>query len=44
MQVAANKMVAVDYKLTVDGQVADQSRPGQPADPDATDRPPGRLR
>ena len=30
MQVAANKMVAVDYKLTVDGQVADQSRPGQP--------------
>ncbi len=30
MKVAQNKMVAVDYKLTVDGQVADQSRPGQP--------------
>ena len=30
MQVAQNKMVAVDYKLTVDGQIADQSRPGQP--------------
>lgn len=23
-------MVGVDYKLTVDGQIADQSRPGQP--------------
>ncbi len=23
-------MVAVDYKLTVDGQIADQSQPGQP--------------
>ena len=23
-------MVAVDYKLTVDGAIADQSRPGQP--------------
>ena len=30
MQVAQNKMVAVDYKLTVDGQIADQSQPGQP--------------
>ena len=30
MKVAANKMVAVDYKLTVDGAIADQSRPGQP--------------
>ena len=30
MKVEKNKMVAVDYKLTVDGQVADQSRPGQP--------------
>ena len=30
MKVAQNKMVAVDYKLTVDGQIADQSRPGQP--------------
>ena len=30
MKVEANKMVAVDYKLTVDGQIADQSRPGQP--------------
>lgn len=30
MQAAQNKMVAVDYKLTVDGQIADQSRPGQP--------------
>lgn len=30
MQVAQNKMVSVDYTLTVDGQVADQSRPGQP--------------
>ena len=30
MQAAQNKMVAVDYTLTVDGQIADQSRPGQP--------------
>ncbi|MDE6778794.1 MAG: peptidylprolyl isomerase [Alistipes sp.] len=30
MKVEKNKMVAVDYKLTVDGQIADQSRPGQP--------------
>ncbi len=30
MKVEQNKMVAVDYTLTVDGQIADQSRPGQP--------------
>ena len=30
MKVAQNKMVAVDYKLTVDGEIADQSKPGQP--------------
>lgn len=30
MKVAENKMVSVDYKLTVDGQIADQSQPGQP--------------
>ena len=30
MKVEQNKMVGVDYKLTVDGQIADQSRPGQP--------------
>lgn len=30
MKVEQNKMVGVDYKLTVDGVVADQSRPGQP--------------
>ncbi|MDE5814754.1 MAG: peptidylprolyl isomerase [Alistipes sp.] len=30
MKVEANKMVGVDYKLTVDGQIADQSRPGEP--------------
>ena len=30
MKVAQNKMVSVDYKLTVDGAVADQSQPGQP--------------
>ncbi len=30
MKVQDNKMVAVDYTLTVDGQIADQSRPGQP--------------
>ena len=30
MKVENNKMVGVDYKLTVDGQIADQSRPGQP--------------
>ena len=30
MKAEANKMVGVDYKLTVDGRIADQSRPGQP--------------
>ena len=30
MKVAQNKMVGVNYKLTVDGKIADQSRPGQP--------------
>lgn len=30
MKVEKNKMIAVDYKLTVDGAVADQSLPGQP--------------
>ena len=30
MKVEQNKMVGVDNKLTVDGQIADQSRPGQP--------------
>ena len=30
MIVEQNKMVSVDYTLTVDGQIADQSRPGQP--------------
>ncbi len=30
MKVENNKMVAVDYKLTVDGAVADQSQPGAP--------------
>ena len=30
MKAEKNKMVGVDYKLTVDGQIADQSRPGQP--------------
>ena len=30
MKVENNKMVSVDYKLTVDGQIADQSQPGQP--------------
>ena len=30
MKVEKNKMVSVDYKLTVDGQIADQSQPGQP--------------
>lgn len=30
MKVAKNKMVAVDYKLTVDGKIADQSQPGAP--------------
>ena len=30
MKVETNKMVSVDYKLTVDGQIADQSQPGQP--------------
>ncbi len=30
MKAEQNKMVGVDYKLTVDGAIADQSRPGQP--------------
>ncbi len=30
MKVEANKMVAVDYRLTVDGKIADQSQPGKP--------------
>ena len=30
MKVAMNKMVSVDYKLTVDGAIADQSQPGKP--------------
>ena len=30
MKVEQNKMVSVDYKLTVDGAIADQSQPGQP--------------
>ncbi len=30
MKVENNKMVAVDYKLTVNGEVADQSQPGAP--------------
>ncbi len=30
MKVAQDKKVAVDYKLTVDGKIADQSQPGQP--------------
>ncbi len=30
MKVENGKLVAVDYKLTVDGQIADQSQPGQP--------------
>ena len=30
MKVEQNKMVGVDYKLTVDGKIADQSQPGQP--------------
>ncbi|MCH5334705.1 MAG: peptidylprolyl isomerase [Alistipes sp.] len=30
MKVEKNKMVAVDYTLTVDGEIADRSRPGQP--------------
>lgn len=30
MKVENNKMVGVDYKLTVDGKIADQSQPGQP--------------
>ncbi len=30
MKAENNKMVAVDYTLTVDGKIADQSRPGQP--------------
>ena len=30
MKVEKNKMIAVDYKLTVDGAIADQSQPVQP--------------
>ena len=30
MKVENNKMVAVEYKLTVDGKIADQSQPGAP--------------
>ncbi len=30
MKVESNKKVGVNYTLTVDGQIADQSRPGQP--------------
>ena len=30
MKVEKNKMVSVDYTLTVDGQIADKSQPGQP--------------
>ena len=30
MKVAQNKFVSVDYKLTVDGQIADQSSEGHP--------------
>lgn len=30
MKVEQNKMVAVDYTLTVDGKIADQSQPGKP--------------
>lgn len=30
MKVEQNKMVGVDYTLTVDGQIADRSQPGQP--------------
>ena len=30
MKAENNKMVAVDYMLTVDGKIADRSRPGQP--------------
>ncbi len=30
MKVEQNKMVGVDYTLTVDGEIADRSRPGQP--------------
>ena len=30
MKAENNKMVAVDYTLTVDGKIADRSRPGQP--------------
>lgn len=30
MKVENNKMIGVDYKLTVDGKIADQSQPGQP--------------
>ena len=30
MKVEQNKFVSVDYKLTVDGQIADQSHPEHP--------------
>ena len=30
MKIAENTFVALDYKLEVDGQIADQSQPGQP--------------
>jgi FKBP-type peptidyl-prolyl cis-trans isomerase SlyD len=30
MKVEKNKMVGVDYRLKVNGEIADQSRPGQP--------------
>ena len=30
MKVESGKTVYVDYKLTVDGAIADQSQPGQP--------------
>jgi FKBP-type peptidyl-prolyl cis-trans isomerase SlyD len=30
MQVAEKKYVAIDYKLTVDGEVVDESQPGDP--------------
>ena len=30
MQVAENKHVSIDYKLTVDGEVVDESNPGEP--------------
>ena len=38
MKVEQNKMVGVDYKLTVDGQIADQSRPGLAAPNSSSER------